>query len=105
MKLLQWLRNKLSNYTEDGLGGMVADNVITRFAELIKLQESFKETQQHLLRAVDALETAQKMAMSQLQFAQSVVHQLERRATPEDVSSEQLEQRNGADEDNDLHGK
>jgi hypothetical protein len=77
-KMLAWLHSQLSHFKEDDYGRNYGDVLIARFSELIESQATFKETQATLKRAVCAIEDSQKLAMAQMQYTQSVVHQLQR---------------------------
>jgi hypothetical protein len=71
-EMLGWLRDKLSEkYREGGASRHYTDAIIARFAELIENQGTFK-------RSLDSIADAHKLAMAQMQFAQSIVHQLEK---------------------------
>jgi len=71
-KMLAWLRQKLAErFSETGPSRAYSDAIISRFAELIENQSTFK-------RSLDSIQDAHKLAMAQMQFAQSVVRQLER---------------------------
>lgn len=70
-RMLDWLRERMSKFAEDGYARRYADSIIARFAELIESQGTFK-------RSLDAIQDAQKLAMAQMQFAQQVVRQLEK---------------------------
>jgi hypothetical protein len=70
---LAWLRKQLGRMfgSEKGYGRTTAKKVITRFAELIKMQPLHQ-------RVIDAIDNSNKMAMTQIQFAQNAIHGLER---------------------------
>jgi len=70
-QMLAWLREQFTKFKEGGYGRHYSDAVVARFAELIDNQTSIK-------RAMGSIEDAQKLAMAQVQFAQSVVKQLEK---------------------------
>src|SRR5947209_1679938 len=71
-QMLDWLRAKLADrFAEGGNGRHYADAIIARFAELIDNQGTFK-------RGLGTIEDAHKLAMAQVQFAQSVIRQLEK---------------------------
>jgi len=71
-QMLAFLRDKLAEkYKEGGGNRHYSDAIIARFAELIENQNTFK-------RSLDSIRDAQKLAMAQMQFAQTVVNQLER---------------------------
>jgi hypothetical protein len=83
-KMLEWLRDRLSNFSEDGYARRYSDSILARFAELIESQATFKRT-------LGTIDDAHKLAMAQMQFAQSVVKQLERHVE----TLERIEHTNG----------
>ncbi len=70
-QMLVWLRDQLSHFKEGGNGRRYSDSIVSRFGELIESQTTFK-------RCLDAVTDAQKLAMHQMQFAQSALKQVER---------------------------
>lgn len=55
---------------EGGGNRHYTDAIIARFGELIESSYTFR-------RSLEAIQDAHKLAMAQMQFAQTVVHQLE----------------------------
>jgi hypothetical protein len=70
-QMLDWLRKQLSHFSENGTSRRYADSIVSRFAELIESQATFK-------RCMDYVQDAQKLAMAQMQIAQSAMKQVER---------------------------
>lgn len=71
-QMLDWLREKMAEkFAEGGPSRRYSEAIVARFAELIDNQSTFK-------RGLGSIEDAHKLALAQMQFAQSVVRQLER---------------------------
>jgi hypothetical protein len=68
-QMLEWLRGQVSHFSEGDRRH--ADSIVALFAELVDEQATFK-------RALSTLQDAHKLAMAQMQFAQSVVNRLVR---------------------------
>jgi hypothetical protein len=84
-QMLDFLRDKLAEkYKEGGGNRHYSDAIIARFAELIENQTAFR-------RSLETIQDAHKLAMAQMQFAQTVVHQLENQVE----RLEKIEHRNG----------
>jgi len=87
-RMLQWLRKQIMHFAEEGGNRNYGDFCIARIAKLI-------EDQKTVAHAVITMQDAHKLALSQMQFAQSVVRQLERRVEQAERAVQQPEQQNG----------
>ena len=78
-EMLIWLRDRLSHFAEGSGNHCYVDSIISRFAELSENEVMFK-------RYIETVLDAQKLAMAQMQFAQSALKQVERQLTASLVS-------------------
>ena len=70
-QMLDWLREQFSRSEDGGYDRHDSDAVVARFAELIENQNTSR-------RVLSRVADAQKLAMAQMQFAQSALRQLEK---------------------------
>jgi hypothetical protein len=84
-QILEYLTKEVAKHSRDGgYKRQLGDVIVSRFAELIENQESFK-------RVVDSIHDAHALALKQVEFAQSAIRQLEKRIQ----SMEHLPQEDG----------
>jgi hypothetical protein len=94
-QLLEWLRGKVCGQDEDDNSedGLYGASLLARFGTLI-------ESHQALWRGLQTIEDAHKLALAQMQFAQGVVHTLQREfERPERIDDRYRQPTAAADDD------